>query len=454
MSSVNDDGKWSKEAAHDVQESGPYSQPERVEEDVFNDEDGHDIQYKTLSWQFVSLFMVAEIVSNGMLSLPNAMAAVGIVPAVILTIFLGIFGLFTAKLLIDFKLNHPGVHNMGDAGYIIFGPVGREILSAGTIVFAIFAAGSELLSGQQALSTLSDNGLCAVYLVIIFAGATLLISIPRTLGQLSWLGLASVALIILCGLLAMVGAGRNPMPDRVVQATVTTNFYQAFLAITGPVFAYAGHFMFFILISEMREPQDAMKAAWCLQGFATIYYVIFSVVIYVYIGSTVASPALLSLPPIWAKAAFAVGLGNFLVSGALYTHTAAKLVFIRFFRHSRHVYSHTLLGWIVWVALCVAAVAAACILAIAVPIFSDLIGIAAALFAAWYTYGLAGFFWLHDVYHLKGGTQALRKRWFGTLLAVLTILAGAFICVAGTYVSIKLIIDAYRGHLVGKPFTC
>lgn len=37
----------------------------------------------------------------------------GIVPAVILIIFLGVFGLFTAKLLIDFKLNHPEVHNMG-----------------------------------------------------------------------------------------------------------------------------------------------------------------------------------------------------------------------------------------------------------------------------------------------------------------------------------------------------
>ncbi len=78
--------------------------------------------------------MIAEIVSNGMLSLPNAMAAVGtpsklylsqittyvcffpmlgIVPALILTVFLGIFGLYTAKLLIDFKLNHPEVHNMG-----------------------------------------------------------------------------------------------------------------------------------------------------------------------------------------------------------------------------------------------------------------------------------------------------------------------------------------------------
>jgi hypothetical protein len=28
-------------------------------------------------------------------------------------VFLGIFGLFTAKLLIDFKLNHPNVHTMG-----------------------------------------------------------------------------------------------------------------------------------------------------------------------------------------------------------------------------------------------------------------------------------------------------------------------------------------------------
>lgn len=99
--------------------------------------------------------MIAEIVSNGMLSLPSAMAVVGIVPSIILTAFLGayasrrrialelnnvtgVFGLYTAKLLIDFKLNHPDVHNMGDAGYLLFGPVGRELLSWGTIIFAIF----------------------------------------------------------------------------------------------------------------------------------------------------------------------------------------------------------------------------------------------------------------------------------------------------------------------------
>ncbi|KAL0950929.1 hypothetical protein HGRIS_007685 [Hohenbuehelia grisea] len=422
--------------------------------DVFEERPDHDFHYKTLSWQFISLLMIAEIVSNGMLSLPSSLAVVGIVPALILIVFLGVFGLYTAKLLIDFKLNHPGVHNMGDAGFLIGGPVAREVLSAGTIIFAICGVGSELLSGQQALSVLSDNGLCAIYLTLIFAVATLVVALPRTLDRLSSMGMFSALLITISGVVAMIGAGRNPTPGRVVNATIPTNFYQAFLAITNPVFAYAGHFMFFILISEMRRPQDAMKAAWCLQGFATLFYAVFAVVVYVYIGNTVASPALLSLPPVWAKTTFGIALGNFLIAGGLYSHTAAKLVFVRLFRHSRHMYNHTVLGWLVWTLLCVAAVGVAFVLAISVPIFSYLIGISAALFASWYTYGIAGFFWLHDAYHLKGGYAAWRNEKFQATLAFLTILAGAFICVAGTYVSIKLIADAYRDGIVGKPFTC
>lgn len=92
----------------------PEKQDSGGSRDVFAEDDVHQIQYKTLSWQAVSLLMIAEIVSNGILSLPSALAVVGIVPAVILIVFLGIFGLYTAKLLIDFKLNHPNVHTMGN----------------------------------------------------------------------------------------------------------------------------------------------------------------------------------------------------------------------------------------------------------------------------------------------------------------------------------------------------
>ncbi|KAG2368863.1 transmembrane amino acid transporter protein-domain-containing protein [Suillus spraguei] len=369
--------------------------------DVFAEDDVHQIQYKTLSWQAVSFLMIAEIVSNGILSLPSSLAVVGIVPAVILIVFLGIFGLYTAKLLIDFKLNHPNVHTMGDAGYIMFGPVAREVLAFGTVAFAVFGSGSGLLSSQQALSTLSNQGMCSMYLVIITGAVAFLISLPRTLDRLAWMGLLSAAVITLAGFVAMVGAGVNPVPGRSLTVTASSNFLDAFLAVTNPVF--------FILISEMHRPEDAMKAAWCLQGFATVFYAVFSIVMYVYIGNT---------------AAFAIALPNFLFSSGLYVHTAAKLVFVRIFRHSEHVYSHTLFGWTVWTLLCFAGVAIATILAIAVPIFSYLIGIAAALFAAWYTYGLAGFFWLHDAYHLKGGVDGLKQRPVGTTIAVLTIIAG------------------------------
>lgn len=142
------------------------------------------------------------------------------------------------------------------------------------------------------------------------------------------------------------------------------------------------------MISEMKRPQDAMKAAITLQTFATSYYAIFAAVIYAYIGSTVASPAFSSLDPVWQKAAYGIALPNFLIAGSLYSHTASKLVFVRIFRHSRHLHSHTVLGWSVWAVLILFMNAAAFVLAVAVPIFNYLIGIAASLFAAWFTYGM------------------------------------------------------------------
>lgn len=108
----------------------------------------------------VAVLMIAEIVSNGMLSLPSSLAVVGMVPGLILIIFLGIFATYTSWLLVKFKMRHPEVHNMGDAGKIIFGPIGREVLAFGTIVFAVFATGGQLLAGQLAIDALSNGTIC------------------------------------------------------------------------------------------------------------------------------------------------------------------------------------------------------------------------------------------------------------------------------------------------------
>ena len=180
----------------------------------------------------------------------------------------------------------------------------------------------------------------------------------------------------------------------------------------------------------------------------------FAIVIYLYVGQTVASPAFSSLPPVWAKAAYGIAIPNFLIAGSLYSHTAAKLLFVRFFRKSDHLHSHTVLGWGTWVILVFIMNAAAFVLAVGVPIFNYLIGIAAALFASWYTYGIAGAFWIYDAYTYRGGMDALKRHGFMTALSILTLLAGMFICVAGLYAIIEGIIQAYAAGLIAAPFSC
>ncbi|KAJ6438790.1 amino acid transporter [Purpureocillium lavendulum] len=422
--------------------------------DVFGPEDNHDIKYKVLSWPLVAVLMIAEIVSNGMLSLPSSLAVVGMVPGLIMIVFLGVFATYTSWLLVEFKLRHPEVHTMGDAGYILFGPIGREVMSFGTCCFAIFACGGQLLAGQIALSALSDNKLCLMLYTGIFAIPTLLCSLPRTFHGLSWISIASVLSILVAGIVGMAAASIDPDPGRSVDVVKSSDFYTAFVSITNPVFAYAGHFMFFVLISEMKEPRHSMRAAYTLQTFATVFYAVFAGVTYGYIGSTVMSPSFSSLSPYWQKVSYGIALPNFLLAGALYAHTASKVIFVRIFRHSKHLHSHTLVGWGVWVALIVFANGLSFLLAVGVPIFNYLIGIAASLFAAWFTYGVAGMFWLHDSYHDGPGFLTWRRKWFQASLAAVTILAGGFICVAGLYVTIRGIKDAYASGQIASAFTC
>ena len=76
-------------------------------DDVFGQEEGHDIKYKTLSWQAVAMLMITDVVSNGTLSLPSSLAVIGIVPAVLIIFALGVLATYTAWILIEFKLRHP-----------------------------------------------------------------------------------------------------------------------------------------------------------------------------------------------------------------------------------------------------------------------------------------------------------------------------------------------------------
>lgn len=84
-----------------------------ADDDVFGNEEGKDIQYKTLTWPATAGLMIAETVSNGTTALPSVLGTIGLVPGVLLIVGLGIFALYTGILLGKFKLRHAQVHNMG-----------------------------------------------------------------------------------------------------------------------------------------------------------------------------------------------------------------------------------------------------------------------------------------------------------------------------------------------------
>lgn len=155
---------------------------------------------------------------------------------------------------------------MGDAGFILFGPIGREVLSLGTIIFAVFATGGQLLAGQIALSVLSDKKLCLLLYTGIFAIPTFLFSLPRTLDRLSWLSVPSVVSILVAGIVGMVAAGINPLPGRVVDIAVSSDFTTAFFSITNPVFAYAG-----VSFPSLDPPREPLTPLLPIRPFHVLY---------------------------------------------------------------------------------------------------------------------------------------------------------------------------------------
>ena len=114
-------------------------------------------------------------------------------------------------------------------------------------------------------------------------------------------------------------------PGDTIKATVETDLYHGFTAVTNIVFAFckpptlypslghstnqiAGHAAFFHLMAELENPRDYPKALCLLQGIDISLYVLAAVVIYCYAGENVTSPALGSAGPIVSRVAYGIAL--------------------------------------------------------------------------------------------------------------------------------------------------
>ena len=92
--------------------------------DPFGDETNAEVKYRTMAWWQAAITMIAETISLGILSLPSVLGTISIVGGLIVLIGLGIIATYTGYVLGRFKMAYPHIHNMADAGEVLFAPIG------------------------------------------------------------------------------------------------------------------------------------------------------------------------------------------------------------------------------------------------------------------------------------------------------------------------------------------
>ncbi|CAI7655509.1 hypothetical protein PCG10_000896 [Penicillium crustosum] len=407
-------------------------------QDAFGNEEGAEVKYKTMKWWQTGMFMIAESVSLGVLSLPKTLAQLGLAPAIVLIIGLGLLATYTGYTIHQFRARYPHIQNLADAGEVLFGAFGRELFGLGQLLFSIFIMGSHILTFSVMMNTVTEHGTCTMVFTAVGFLICFVCSLPRTMKNMTYISCLSFASIVTAVIITMIAVGVQNQGGQNLKATIDTDLVQAFSAVTNIVFAYCAHVAFFGLIAEMEEPRDFPKALIMLQTFEIIFYTVAAVVIYYYVGQEVTSPALGSAGPILKKVAYGIAIPTIIGAGVVNGHIGLKYIYVRLYRGTDRMHKRDMLAVGSWIGIALACWVIAWIIADAIPVFSDLLSLISSLFASWFSYGLGGMYWLHIN---KGKWFSSPRKIVLTIVNVCIVLIGGCMCGLGLYVSGKAIHD-------------
>jgi len=436
-----------------------------IEKNTGNDEkdstvaagDTHEgalIDYKTLTWWQGGIVLIAETVSLGILSLPSVVATLGLVPGIVLILVMAWLSTYSGLMLAEFHKKYPFVQNFGDALEIIgkphgLGPLFQELFGWAQVVFQVFVMGGHLLSWTICMNTLTNSSTCTIVWAVVGLGVFWVLNLPRTLKYTSWMSFASCLSIILATLMTVGDvATSRPIGSAVVEISNKLKFTTGFLAVTNIAIAFSSHSCFFSVINEFKKPEDFPKALALLQITDTALYLIAAVVTYIYVGPSVPSPALSASDSIvMRKAIWGVAIPTIVIAGVIYGHVAAKYIFVRIFRDSKHMVRRTKTSTIAWFGITFGIWVLSLVIAESIPIFNSLLGLIASLFVSWFSYGLPGLFWLWMNW---GNLFSDWKQTLRCLANAFLLLSGFLLCILGSWASIEsLVEDEFT-----KPWTC
>ncbi|KAL2121279.1 hypothetical protein VTJ04DRAFT_5306 [Mycothermus thermophilus] len=420
--------------------------------------EGED-KFHQLGWKRLTIVLIVTAVALGSLSLPGAFATLGMVPGVILSVGIGLVAMYASYVVGQMKLKYPEISHYTDAGRMMFGKVGYEIISAMFVLQLIFTIGSHVLTGAIMFDNLSDNGACTIVFTVVSAILLFIVAIPPTFSEMAILGYIDFVSIIAAIFITIIATGvrASELPGGVdsvpwqLWPKDDLNLAEAFIAISNIVFAYSFALCQFSFMDEMHTPADYDKAIFTLGIFEIFLYTITGALVYAFVGPDVRSPALLSAGHTVSKVAFGIAIPVIFISGSINTTVVARYIHGRMFKNSVIRYVNTPMGWATWIGLDAIITVLAWVVASAIPFFSDLLAICSSLFISGFTFYFPAIMWFMFICE---GKWYAPKNWLLTGANILSFAVGVIVLGVGTYSSIWDIIHRYDAGQVSDPFSC
>lgn len=415
--------------------------------------------FRRLGWKRLTVVLIVEAIALGSLSIPSAFATLGMVIGVICSVVIGIAAIYTSHIVGQVKLKFPEVSHYADAGRLMGGKWGYEILGAVFVLQLVFLVGSHCLTGTIAFENITDNASCGVVWGVISAIILLILAIPPSFADVAILGYVDFVSICCAIGITMIATGiqATDAPGGLSAVNWSAwpkpgiSFADAWIALTNIVFAYSFAVCQFSFMDEMHTPKDYVKSIWALGLIEIVIYTVTGALIYAFVGEDVESPALLSAGTTASKVAFGIGLPVIFISGSINTTTVARYIHGRVYKDSVIRFINTKMGWITWLGLITFLTIIAFVIAEAIPFFSDLLSISSSLFISGLSFYLPALMWFMLI---KEGPWNSRENLLLSIVNGIVFIGGLVIMVCGTYASIVDIMNGYDNGTVGSPFSC
>jgi hypothetical protein len=246
--------------------STPEAQSETTKDEIAGEiatlEARGNAHFNRLGWKRLTVVLIVEAIALGALSIPSAFATLGMVAGVITTVGIGFIAIYTSYVVGQVKLAFPHVQHYADAGQLMMGRFGYELIGAMFALELIFLVGSHCLTGTIAFLNLTNNGTCSLAFGVVAAIILLILATPPSFADVAILGyidfvsimLAIGITIIATGVVAGQSVGGLGAVNWSAWPKEDLSFTSAFIAISNIVFAYSFAVCQFSFMDEMSNP--------------------------------------------------------------------------------------------------------------------------------------------------------------------------------------------------------